>query len=81
MDTDWPFNPRSFEHPVKWSGDVVQRLALFLSGKQIGVPFDRVGLLEDLHGHMVEVEDPAFPILGVGDEQCQLGLIEVFPLG
>lgn len=81
MDTDWPFNPCPLEHPVKWSGDVVQRLALFLSWKQIGVSFDRVGLLEDLHSHMVEVEDPAFPILGVGDEQGQLGLIEVFPLG
>ena len=81
MDTDWPFNPCPLEHPVKWSGDVVQRLALFLSWKQIGIPFNRVGLLEDLHGHMVEVEDPAFPILGVGDEQGQLGLIKVFPLG
>lgn len=81
MDAYWPFNPRSLEHPVKWSGNVVERLALFLSWKQIGVSFNGVGLLEDLHGHMVEVEDPAFPILGVGDEQGQLGLIEVFPLG
>ena len=47
MDTDWPLNPCPLEHPVKWSGDVVERLALFLSGKQIGVPFYRVGLLED----------------------------------
>lgn len=81
MDTDWPFNPCSLKHSVKWSGDVVERLALFLSWKQIGIPFNGVGLLEDLHGHMVEVEDPAFSILGVGDEEGQLGLIEVFPLG
>ena len=81
MDANRTIDPCPFQHPVKWSGDVVQRLALFLSWKQIGVSFYRVGLLEDLHGHMVEVEDPAFPILGVGDEQGQLGLIKVFPLG
>lgn len=81
MNTDRTLYLGLFQHAVEWLGDVVEWLTRLLTREQIGVTRYHWRLLQYLHRHVVEMQDPALAILGVRDEQGLLNPVQVLPLG